>query len=222
MLVRLVKTRYHKIPPIVLWHTVSKTFCVKACEYVDFSMCVCIYPHMCALFQRFGISDIISWYSNKQLLMTCGYITINNAWIHIYIYIYIYICTYIHTYIYIHIYTYIYTYIYIHIYIYILFIVVGGGNWSVLLGSQSINDCIEIPKTVALVINWWTLSLESLYLIGLLIFSFKKLHQIFQIVLQLQLLRKKKIMPALISILLLNKQIKPKKKRKQNTVKSRQ
>ena len=91
MLVRLVKTRYHKIPPIVLRHTVSKTFCVKACEYVDFSMCVCIYPHMCALFQRFGISDIISWYSNKQLLMTCGYITINNAWIHTYIYIYIYI-----------------------------------------------------------------------------------------------------------------------------------
>ena len=81
----------------------------------------------------------------------------------------------------IYIYTHIYTYIYI--YIYILFTVVSGGNWSVLLGSQSINDCIEIPKTVALVINWWTLSLESLYLIGLLIFSFKKLHQIFQIVL---------------------------------------
>ena len=140
---------------------------------------VCIIPKIWdiryhqLIFKQTVVNDL--WLHNHQQCM--------NTYTYIYIYIYIYIYTYIHTYIYIHIYTYIYTYIYIHIYIYILFIVVGGGNWSVLLGSQSINDCIEIPKTVALVINWWTLSLESLYLIGLLIFSFKKLHQIFQIVL---------------------------------------
>ena len=57
-----------------------------------------------------------------------------------------------------------------------VFTLVNGGTWSVLLGIQGKVDCIEIPKTVALVINWWALSLESLYLISLLIFSFKMLN----------------------------------------------
>ena len=50
----------------------------------------------------------------------------------------------------------------------------GGGTWSVLLGSQYKNDCIEIN----LVINWWTLPLEPVNLIGLLTFSFKMLKYI--------------------------------------------
>ena len=45
-----------------------------------------------------------------------------------------------------------------------IFTVVGGGTWSVLLRRQSKNVCIEIPKTVALVINWSALPLESPYL----------------------------------------------------------
>ena len=45
-----------------------------------------------------------------------------------------------------------------------IFTVVGAGTWSVLLRRQSKNVCIEIPKTIALFINWSALPLESPYL----------------------------------------------------------
>ena len=89
---------------------------------------------------------------------------------------------------------------------------VGGGTWLVLLVTPSKNDCIEIPKTVTLIINWWTLPLGSLYLIGLLIFSFKMQNQIFKILLSLSLLIEKLTIYALVGMKWQwNKQIKLKK-----------
>ena len=50
---------------------------------------------------------------------------------------------------------------------YVIFIEVDIGTWSVLLGKKGQYVFIEIPETVTLVINWWAVPLESLYLIGL-------------------------------------------------------
>ena len=57
----------------------------------------------------------------------------------------------------------------------------GGGTWSVLLGCQKKDFCVEIIETIVLVIDWWALPLQSLHLIGLLNFSFKILKWIVQI-----------------------------------------
>ena len=55
--------------------------------------------------------------------------------------------------------------------------VLGGGTWSFLLGSQSENDYIEIPKTVALVINWWALPLDP----ANICWSWRRLQHVFSV-----------------------------------------
>ena len=57
-----------------------------------------------------------------------------------------------------------------------IFTVLGDGTQSVMLGCLNKNDCIEIPRRIAQVINWWVLPLELLYSTGLLIVSFKMLN----------------------------------------------
>ena len=46
-----------------------------------------------------------------------------------------------------------------------IFTVMEDGTWPFLLGNQSKNDCIGIPNTVALIINW------NKYIVGILLWN---------------------------------------------------
>ena len=69
---------------------------------------------------------------------------------------------------------------------------------------------LKFSKTVTMFIDWWALPLKSLYLLGLIIFNFKILNEIFQTWLSLHFAIEKWIVHALIGLLLWNEERKPK------------